>query len=632
MTSTFSPRSAAIASFASGLSVSATAITPARTPSSPTSMAVLPSPSRRVISASAASVRMPSRANRRRLPSSPRTLPPPPPPSPFQGEGKGGGATFPRIPCPGIASKFSTFGSSSSRCFAARTIASPSGCSEPASTAAASRRISASPTFADGTTSVTFGSPRVSVPVLSNTTVLSFCARSSTSPPRIRMPASAPLPTPTMSAAGVATPSAHGQEMMSTAMKASSPCGKLPAAHQPKKARKATATTAGTKYAVTLSARRCTAAVLACASSTILMIWDSAVSAPTRVVLKRNRPVRLIVPPITALPAAFSTGMDSPVSMDSSTEELPSSTTPSVGIFSPGRTTTVSSTITDSAGTSISAPPRMTWAAGGPTARSSGPAPPPGLLHHPGLGGHLHLGALPDAVGEGGPEVQELAHRRRGALLDDLLHVFAQQHEGDDDGGNLEVDVALLDLDRQHLGEEQHRDAVDVGHRGAHRDQKIHVDRARTDRLPRTLIEAPAADELHRRHQNEQPHAPGEPQQRRDRRPGDDGGAGGQRQKRPGTQDGEHQHAGERDRAPGAHGLEFLLGRLEGALAAGRAEVINTPGAFALEGLGLLDHHAADRVLGHVGGLGLRRGRGMGMRVARGIGTSPCGMALAHRP
>ncbi|MNG41904.1 hypothetical protein D3C84_1314090 [compost metagenome] len=61
------------------------------------------------------------------------------------------------------------------------------------------------------------------------------------------MPASAPLPTPTISAAGVAIPSAHGQEMISTAMKASSPCGKSPASHQPTKASTATLITAGTK-------------------------------------------------------------------------------------------------------------------------------------------------------------------------------------------------------------------------------------------------------------------------------------------------------------------------------------------------------------------------------------------------
>ena len=39
-----------------------------------------------------------------------------------------------------------------------------------------------------GTMSVTVGSPRVMVPVLSKTTVDSFSARSRTSPPRIRMP------------------------------------------------------------------------------------------------------------------------------------------------------------------------------------------------------------------------------------------------------------------------------------------------------------------------------------------------------------------------------------------------------------------------------------------------------------
>src|SRR3989304_6124733 len=59
-------------------------------------------------------------------------------------------------------------------------------------------------------TSVPLGSPRVSVPVLSKTTVVSFCATSSTSPLRMRMPFSAPLPTPAISAAGVAMPRGQG--------------------------------------------------------------------------------------------------------------------------------------------------------------------------------------------------------------------------------------------------------------------------------------------------------------------------------------------------------------------------------------------------------------------------------------
>ncbi len=57
---------------------------------------------------------------------------------------------------------------------------------------------------------------------------------------------------------------------------------------------------------------------------------------------------------MTSSPGPFPTGMDSPVSMDSSTAERPSVTTPSTGIFSPGRTITRSPTSTSSTGTSIS--------------------------------------------------------------------------------------------------------------------------------------------------------------------------------------------------------------------------------------------------------------------------------------
>jgi hypothetical protein len=45
--------------------------------------------------------------------------------------------------------------------------------------------------------------------------------------------------------------------------------------------------------------------------------------------------------------------MDSPVSIDSSMAERPSMTVPSVDTFSPGRIIRISSTITDSAGTSL---------------------------------------------------------------------------------------------------------------------------------------------------------------------------------------------------------------------------------------------------------------------------------------
>jgi hypothetical protein len=49
-------------------------------------------------------------------------------------------------------------------------------------------------------------------------------------------------------------------------------------------------------------------------------------------------PVELTVAPMTCAPFCFSTGMGSPVIIDSSTLLAPSSTLPSTGIFSPGRT------------------------------------------------------------------------------------------------------------------------------------------------------------------------------------------------------------------------------------------------------------------------------------------------------
>ena len=74
-----------------------------------------------------------------------------------------------------------------------------------------------------GTTDVTAGLPSVSVPVLSTTSVSTFSMRSSASAFLISTPAWAPRPTPTMIDIGVASPSAHGQAMMSTATAATSP-------------------------------------------------------------------------------------------------------------------------------------------------------------------------------------------------------------------------------------------------------------------------------------------------------------------------------------------------------------------------------------------------------------------------
>mmetsp|Transcript_14376 Transcript_14376/g.48596 ORF Transcript_14376/g.48596 Transcript_14376/m.48596 type:complete len:379 (+) Transcript_14376:678-1814(+) len=136
--------------------------------------------------------------------------------------------TQPR-PRPGRTSKRSAGGATMPFSRTARSTAPAMGCSEPCSAAAARRRrrsrASSSSTEATssaacgtGTTSVSVASPVVSVPVLSNTTTLTRWAVSKAGPPLMSTPCEAPTLVPTITASGVARPSAHGQEMTSTLM------------------------------------------------------------------------------------------------------------------------------------------------------------------------------------------------------------------------------------------------------------------------------------------------------------------------------------------------------------------------------------------------------------------------------
>ena len=86
-------------------------------------------------------------------------------------------------------------------------------------------------------------------------------------------------------------------------------------------------------------------------------IRASWVSAPTRVASTTRRPPALTVAPVTGSPTATSTGTDSPVSMEASTADEPSTTVPSVAIFSPGRTRKRSPTFSSATGTVSSPPP-----------------------------------------------------------------------------------------------------------------------------------------------------------------------------------------------------------------------------------------------------------------------------------
>ena len=138
----------------------------------------------------------------------------------------------------------------------------------------------------------------------------------------------------------MARPSAHGQAMISTATAAvKASVLEWPVASQPTSVSTASTSTIGTNTADTRSASRCTSALPDCASSTRRAIRASAVSAPTRVARTTSRPPALTVAPVTSSPGPTSTGTGSPVSIDASTADVPSSTTPSVAICSPGRTT-----------------------------------------------------------------------------------------------------------------------------------------------------------------------------------------------------------------------------------------------------------------------------------------------------
>ena len=92
------------------------------------------------------------------------------------------------------------------------------------------------------------------------------------------------------------------------------------------------------------------------AFDTIATICASTVSDPTLAASITREPFLLIVAPVTASPGPFSTGIDSPVNMLSSSEDRPSITVPSTGTASPGRTRSRSPAMMFSSGASYSLP------------------------------------------------------------------------------------------------------------------------------------------------------------------------------------------------------------------------------------------------------------------------------------
>ena len=191
------------------------------------------------------------------------------------------------------------------------------------------------------------------VPVLSKTTASIRPELSRASAPLTITPSWAPRPVPTMTASGVARPSAHGQEMISTATAAvNASSAEPPSTSHPAMVTAAMPITTGTNTDDTRSASRCTAARPPWASATSRTIWAKAVSAPTRVASTTSEPLALTVAPITSSPSATSTGTGSPVIIEQSTAEAPLTTRPSVAILSPGRTTNRMPTARSATGTS----------------------------------------------------------------------------------------------------------------------------------------------------------------------------------------------------------------------------------------------------------------------------------------
>ena len=163
-------------------------------------------------------------------------------------------------------------------------------------------------------------------------------------------------------------PSAHGQAMISTATAAV----KAAVADRADRRSQATSVSSGERDDDRDEDRRrpgrpaaAPSALPLWASSTSRAIWASWVSAPTRVARTTSRPPTLTVAPTTSSPGPTSTGTDSPVSIDASTADVPATTTPSVAIFSPGRTTKRSPTASWSIGNAClgrrRAAPRRPW-------------------------------------------------------------------------------------------------------------------------------------------------------------------------------------------------------------------------------------------------------------------------------
>ena len=201
------------------------------------------------------------------------------------------------------------------------------------------------------------------------------------------MPIAAPLPVAAMTATGVASPKAQGQDMTSTLMDMLKISGTDTATAsvphkiiQTEKVSAAMASTTGTNIPAILSTAFSIGAFDEPASRTIFMILESTVSSPTF-----SARILMIFPLftdalVTTSPAPTSTGRLSPVMADLSINESPERITPSTGMLSPCFTTTVSPITTSARRTVFCTPPRSTVTASGASFNSFSTSSPVLLL------------------------------------------------------------------------------------------------------------------------------------------------------------------------------------------------------------------------------------------------------------
>ncbi len=97
---------------------------------------------------------------------------------------------------------------------------------------------------------------------------------------------------------------------------------------------------------------------------------------------------------------------------------------------------------------------------------------------------------------------QQRLDRARGRLACAQLQHLSKQHENGDDSGGLEIDgnraTMAAEAGREGLRDDRPDQAIDIGHPGADRDQREHVEMARDQRLPAAHEEWPARPQYDR--------------------------------------------------------------------------------------------------------------------------------------